>query len=777
MTLPRITAICCTFGRVKQLEVALACFNTQQYPAAHELIVYNTFPGQILQGEFQNVRIINCKTRPASLGEARNYAITQALPDSVIVTWDDDDVYLPHHLENIGNVFKDNEWIWIDKQFSARGTDIVEISPGSCPLFSFKKSAWVKVGGYPHMGCGEDRAFIAKVTEQCKGERINIPRDRISFVYRWANGVYHMSGEGDDKPGRETSHERIAKDLQRRINARLVKTGVNVLKPHFDVNWANKSKQFTSTLPDAPLKTSVCIVELGRYGDIVNILPICRHVCERYAKPYLVVSKQFADILDGVSYVEPYPVDLTHDQINDALAIGRQNFGFVLQGQVWGTRFEMPRQCDAFNRESWRLLGFLHKFDDPTWAPIFDQRNTEREQTAAAKLRVGPNTLLVNVMTSHSSPWPHGAKVLQWIRQEVSGRLGVLDISALKLHRIYDLLGLMDRAAGVVSIDTAPIHFATACGVPTIVIRNSKPWLGTAPRPCAPYAAITDYDSVGKDIARELRPGLKLLMDRAVARRQIPHPPLASPPTRRIFHAVERHEAGNDAERKRKAAAQQTWKVLYDKAVVPCHFSQYPRDARRIGDRRRLPYLKDVLWAAMLKAEPSDIIMWTNDDNHLHALLPELLRFYVSIYDAVSSHRCEFQNCPVPSQASDPHVIAAASSLKHIGRDLFAFTKAWLLHHWGDIPDFILGASEFDLCLAAMIRVEKGIQSDRLNLGEVLWPCELPKGFVSHQFHMPFWNRPENTDSAPSQKHNRKLFYEWAQKHLPSLKFTPILTI
>jgi len=44
-----------------------------------------------------------------------------------------------------------------------------------------------------------------------------------------------------------------------------------------------------------------CIVLLGRYGDIINILPVVADMKPRVA---LMVAKQFADVLDGVTYCQ-----------------------------------------------------------------------------------------------------------------------------------------------------------------------------------------------------------------------------------------------------------------------------------------------------------------------------------------------------------------------------------------------------------------------------------------------------------------------------------------
>ena len=66
--LPKISAICPTFGRVEHLKHAIECFLRQQYDGERELIVLNTFNRQKFIGKFPNVLIINLDNRPKSLG-------------------------------------------------------------------------------------------------------------------------------------------------------------------------------------------------------------------------------------------------------------------------------------------------------------------------------------------------------------------------------------------------------------------------------------------------------------------------------------------------------------------------------------------------------------------------------------------------------------------------------------------------------------------------------------------------------------------------------------
>ena len=229
----------------------------------------------------------------------------------------------------------------------------------------------------------------------------------------------------------------------------------------------------------------------------------------------------------------------------------------------------------------------------------------------------------------------------------------------------------------------------------------------------------------------------------------------------RIIHCVERHEQKNaDAER-RVAYALESWKTLYRTGeVVPCHVSNFQRTARNIGDKRDLPYLKDVLAAGLaMSKNDDDIIMLTNDDTVIH---PDIaMELFNMRTPAICSGRSHFENGGIPnltSTAIKPNCQWGGD----IGRDLFAFKKSFLVKSYDEIPDFLLGESEWDLVNAAWIKKTLFGELTTVNSREKRDPrFELPAGYVWHEDHAKAWKiaRPD----SPAKLHNRRLmiqFYE-----------------
>jgi glycosyltransferase involved in cell wall biosynthesis len=102
---PVISAVMCTYGRFKCVERALNCFIYQQYPTK-ELIIYNTdeeHPYNIRDLKKYNIQVVNNNIDYetglpyTNVGAIRRDAIRHATGEYVI-TWDDDDIYLPHFM-------------------------------------------------------------------------------------------------------------------------------------------------------------------------------------------------------------------------------------------------------------------------------------------------------------------------------------------------------------------------------------------------------------------------------------------------------------------------------------------------------------------------------------------------------------------------------------------------------------------------------------------------------------------------------------------------------
>jgi hypothetical protein len=199
----------------------------------------------------------------------------------------------------------------------------------------------------------------------------------------------------------------------------------------------------------------------------------------------------------------------------------------------------------------------------------------------------------------------------------------------------------------------------------------------------------------------------------------------------------------------RHKRAQATWDYVYAQGVKPVHVVDFPRDATKIGDPRKLPYLKDMLERGLQNAKgDQDVIIWTNDDVGFETGIVEWARDGIVANGAMSMRRNESG---------------------HIGRDLFAFTSKWLRDNFDKIPDYIQGAPCFDLALAAQIRKHYGIFSTLENLHLDIWPAESLHRYATHEAHPSEWaGAMENVYKA--NLWNKKLANEWFAKNNPAIR-------
>jgi hypothetical protein len=104
---------------------------------------------------------------------------------------------------------------------------------------------------------------------------------------------------------------------------------------------------------------------------------------------------------------------------------------------------------------------------------IFDQRSPEREAKLVSEVfRNRRLKILLSLQKSgSSSPFPFETEIYAMLRSAAAlVDFEVINISELKAHRIYDLLGLYDKAAMLITSDTATLHLASSSFVRYIAL-------------------------------------------------------------------------------------------------------------------------------------------------------------------------------------------------------------------------------------------------------------------------------------------------------------------
>jgi glycosyltransferase involved in cell wall biosynthesis len=247
MELPFISAKMITYGRVSTLEEALHSFLIQDYPKDKcELIIVNDYPLQKLVFDHPQVYIYNLDETFETIGEKENYAIRKC-QGPLIAVWDDDDIAMSNHLQNIAKYWKEDtnllHWLkgvaYNDKKISAIG------NVGNSGIV-YSKAAWYTIGKSPIMNAGGDMVLVQalQALDNSKVVRAFPPDDEVSWFYYWANRSFHQSGLGTDDDTRPNIIVRNSEHIENERKKGNIPTGTIELKPHWDIDYQQQLIKF-----------------------------------------------------------------------------------------------------------------------------------------------------------------------------------------------------------------------------------------------------------------------------------------------------------------------------------------------------------------------------------------------------------------------------------------------------------------------------------------------------------------------------------------------------
>lgn len=459
-------------------------------------------------------------------------------------------------------------------------------------------------------------------------------------------------------------------------------------------------------------KERTAIVQLGRMGDIINILPLAKYLRDRDgSNPTVVVHQDYKTILDGCSYVDPV---IWRGALDDPLSAEKEaaKTHNVLVAQVFGRGVQFDRQCDSFTKEQWRRMGFLPLFGTVTRVE-FDKRNLDREQALVRNV-IGKDkrpVILVN-LSGQSSPYQFASQMLEDIQFRWGRLCNVIDLSKVRAERIYDLIGLYGKSILLITSDTSTMHLASASNIPFVALRVDTPTLW--------HGAITHR-----------QPNLVLRYKESLDRREELHREIdylvARGHTDRRNHVFLDFKASGDTAR-RNALARETWLTTYDADwyQVPVLDEQLPRLFR--DGNKSLPFIKDVIDFGLARHHE---ILLTNTDT---CFAPEIEAKLKGIKVGYGSRR-DFKKL---DKALTQKQVEAG---KHYpGSDIFSITRTWWSAHRAEMPDMIFGAEGWDCCLRVLMQETGGKEI---------------KNAIYHERHASRWEVAQNRFSLPSQVHCR----------------------
>lgn len=223
-----------------------------------------------------------------------------------------------------------------------------------------------------------------------------------------------------------------------------------------------------------------CCIMLGRYGDVLNILPWLHHLNSHGKRPVLMVAAQFADIAPHIKEyadVEAWNGDYKHCIAAEQHA--RSKYIEVQNASVYGDRLVYHKKAKDFCREAWLRAGgrlALDLFNISNGGTIrlsgFDEAY-HKQLLAEHGLDNKQGRVVLYSLNGHSSPLPEEQQWRAAIHDKL-GKLGrVIDVGQLRLRSICDLVAFYRIADLLITSDSAPLHMAGAApSLPYIALQN-----------------------------------------------------------------------------------------------------------------------------------------------------------------------------------------------------------------------------------------------------------------------------------------------------------------
>lgn len=251
-----------------------------------------------------------------------------------------------------------------------------------------------------------------------------------------------------------------------------------------------------------------CFILLGRHGDLIQMLPAFKAVFDRTGmKPVVLVSTEYANTLGGASYVAPHALQLHWYQgmpvarriaeegmgggvcvqwwLDDPSRISLMEQvtkgGLVLQshGHEWGV--DVKRWPD-YGTSMWDRAGFTP--DEMMSLPlVFDRRNPGRELELAKKVLPNNPTkpVILYNFAGISSPFMFAPEVINTLLK-FRRDFHLVDLARVQGYRLYDLLGLYDRAQALLTSDTATLHLALGAPRMPYIAFTVDGWTASRPK-------------------------------------------------------------------------------------------------------------------------------------------------------------------------------------------------------------------------------------------------------------------------------------------------------
>lgn len=210
-----------------------------------------------------------------------------------------------------------------------------------------------------------------------------------------------------------------------------------------------------------------CYVQGGRFGDLILLLPAWKAVSDRFARPVIITSREFASVFEGVSYVDVIPTSFHWTNHLDKMwAYAKSKYPNAILTQLMGHNIKCPPDSLAsYSFTMWERTGLLSEYQ--SLPLVFDRRNPARENALRRSL-AGDNPYILTKWHGITSPFGFVPDVYRVLRAIVPKNIRIINLDKVVAHRVFDLIGVMDGALGMLTGDTMTLHLGAASIKPYI---------------------------------------------------------------------------------------------------------------------------------------------------------------------------------------------------------------------------------------------------------------------------------------------------------------------
>ena len=193
------------YGRYTLVCEALACFLQQTKLSEATLLIYNQHP-RPLSFDHPRVRIVNEPPPPGSLRHIRHRMHELADPSAEFIHWwDDDDLYLPWHLEDcLTHIGTNVAWKPATSWLSEANVRYLK-------RFNTFEGSWIFRADYLKSAPLDTHPEytdhpVTRQTQEAQMLAMTELGGRTSYVYRWDTDTQHLSGYGTGSEEKQRQH-------------------------------------------------------------------------------------------------------------------------------------------------------------------------------------------------------------------------------------------------------------------------------------------------------------------------------------------------------------------------------------------------------------------------------------------------------------------------------------------------------------------------------------------------------------------------------------------